>query len=201
MSLKGLLLCPLGKMRMTVPCRAHTCTHIQCYDAMLYLQMNEKKPAWQCPVCDRPALFQDLFVDGLWLEILEQAPSKCEQVEFLEDGSWKPLGDGTDTRKAASSVDDDADAGAKRKRHGSSSSQQSQEQANASKKAKECDVITIDSDDDEDFTPAAAPPSQARQTPSAHQSRVEVLEELDDLARNVPFFGFNQVTICDVQEE
>lgn len=41
-SLKVSLLCPLGKMRMTVPVRPITCTHMQCFDAMLFLQMNEK---------------------------------------------------------------------------------------------------------------------------------------------------------------
>ncbi|CDQ92842.1 unnamed protein product, partial [Oncorhynchus mykiss] len=43
-SLRVSLMCPLGKMRLTVPCRAVTCSHLQCFDAALYLQMNEKKP-------------------------------------------------------------------------------------------------------------------------------------------------------------
>lgn len=38
------LICPLGKMRMSTPCRASTCMHLQCFDASLYLQMNERKP-------------------------------------------------------------------------------------------------------------------------------------------------------------
>ena len=54
----------LGKMRMTVPCRASTCNHLQCYDATTYLMMNEKKPTWLCPVCDRPAEFGKLAIDG-----------------------------------------------------------------------------------------------------------------------------------------
>jgi hypothetical protein len=43
-SCKVTLACPLGKMRMNLPCRATTCDHLQCFDAALYLQMNEKKP-------------------------------------------------------------------------------------------------------------------------------------------------------------
>lgn len=62
MSLKGSLLCPLGKMKLKNPCRAITCQHVQCFDALTFLQMNEKRAAWQCPVCDRPALFKDLFI-------------------------------------------------------------------------------------------------------------------------------------------
>ena len=42
-SCKVSLACPLGMMRMTTPCRASTCDHLQCFDAALYLQMNERK--------------------------------------------------------------------------------------------------------------------------------------------------------------
>ncbi|XP_015235393.1 PREDICTED: E3 SUMO-protein ligase PIAS2-like [Cyprinodon variegatus] len=54
----------LGKMRLTVPCRAVTCSHLQCFDAALYLQMNEKKPTWICPVCDKKAAYENLIIDG-----------------------------------------------------------------------------------------------------------------------------------------
>ena len=45
---------------MTLPCRASTCDHLQCFDADLYLKMNEKKPKWVCPVCNKPAYFEHL---------------------------------------------------------------------------------------------------------------------------------------------
>lgn len=54
----------LGKMRLSVPCRAVTCSHLQCFDAALYLQMNEKKPTWICPVCDKKAAYESLIIDG-----------------------------------------------------------------------------------------------------------------------------------------
>ena len=38
-SCKVSLACPLGKMRMKIPCRASTCDHLQCFDASLYLQV------------------------------------------------------------------------------------------------------------------------------------------------------------------
>jgi len=63
-SLRVSLLCPLGKMRMTHPCRSTSCTHLQCFDAGIYLQMNEKKARWVCPVCDKPAPLSDLVIDG-----------------------------------------------------------------------------------------------------------------------------------------
>ncbi len=54
----------LGKMRMTVPSRATTCNHLQCFDVQMFLQMNEKKPTWTCPVCDKAAEFSKLIIDG-----------------------------------------------------------------------------------------------------------------------------------------
>lgn len=62
--LKVSLNCPLGKMKMSLPCRASTCSHLQCFDASLYLQMNERKPTWNCPVCDKAAIFDNLVIDG-----------------------------------------------------------------------------------------------------------------------------------------
>lgn len=44
--------------------RASTCLHLQCFDASLFLQMNERKPTWNCPVCDKPALYETLVIDG-----------------------------------------------------------------------------------------------------------------------------------------
>ncbi|XP_055648579.1 E3 SUMO-protein ligase PIAS2-like isoform X5 [Falco peregrinus] len=80
----------LGKMRMTIPCRAVTCTHLQCFDAALYLQMNEKKPTWICPVCDKKAAYESLILDGLFMEILNEC-SDVDEIKFQEDGSWCPM--------------------------------------------------------------------------------------------------------------
>jgi hypothetical protein len=63
-SLRASLLCPLGKMRITLPCRGILCNHLQCFDGILYIQMNEKKSSWICPVCDQQLPFDNLIVDG-----------------------------------------------------------------------------------------------------------------------------------------
>ncbi|XP_070599707.1 E3 SUMO-protein ligase PIAS2 isoform X1 [Erythrolamprus reginae] len=89
-SLRVSLMCPLGKMRLTIPCRAGTCTHLQCFDAALYLQMNEKKPTWICPVCDKKATYENLILDGLFMEILNEC-SDVDEIKFQEDGSWCPM--------------------------------------------------------------------------------------------------------------
>ncbi|XP_065509616.1 E3 SUMO-protein ligase PIAS3 isoform X3 [Caloenas nicobarica] len=89
-SLRVSLMCPLGKMRLAVPCRAATCSHLQCFDAALYLQMNEKKPTWTCPVCDQRAPYDTLIIDGLFMEILNSC-TDCDEIQFMEDGSWCPM--------------------------------------------------------------------------------------------------------------
>ncbi|XP_069508898.1 E3 SUMO-protein ligase PIAS3 isoform X2 [Ambystoma mexicanum] len=89
-SLRVSLMCPLGKMRLTVPCRAITCSHLQCFDAALYLQMNEKKPTWTCPVCDKKAPYDTLIIDGLFMEILNSC-TDYDEIQFMEDGSWCPM--------------------------------------------------------------------------------------------------------------
>ncbi|XP_027953983.1 E3 SUMO-protein ligase PIAS2 isoform X2 [Eumetopias jubatus] len=89
-SLRVSLMCPLGKMRLTIPCRAVTCTHLQCFDAALYLQMNEKKPTWICPVCDKKAAYESLILDGLFMEILNDC-SDVDEIKFQEDGTWCPM--------------------------------------------------------------------------------------------------------------
>ncbi|KAI1286347.1 E3 SUMO-protein ligase PIAS1 [Halotydeus destructor] len=150
MSLKGSLLCPLGKMRLQFPCRASTCQHIQCFDGLLYLQMNEKRAAWTCPVCDKIAHYADLFLDGMFLDILDKVPSKCEQVEFTADGDWKPLGDEVHVKKEKKTeasahdvetiVEDDSDGDV---------TSPSKKRKIDKKPAVE-DIICLSSDDDED---------------------------------------------------
>ncbi|KAK5907455.1 E3 SUMO-protein ligase PIAS4-A [Pseudochaenichthys georgianus] len=87
------LICPLVKMRLGVPSRVLTCAHLQCFDAVFFLQMNEKKPTWTCPVCDKPAPFELLTIDGLLAEILKETSEDIEEIEYLTDGSWLPISD------------------------------------------------------------------------------------------------------------
>uniref|UniRef100_A0A336M5L0 CSON004391 protein n=1 Tax=Culicoides sonorensis TaxID=179676 RepID=A0A336M5L0_CULSO len=88
--LKVSLICPLGKMRMTTPCRASTCNHLQCFDASLYLLMNEKKPTWNCPVCDKKAFYENLVIDGYFQQVLESSFLALEdsEIQLHSDGSW-----------------------------------------------------------------------------------------------------------------
>ncbi|XP_075980959.1 E3 SUMO-protein ligase Su(var)2-10 isoform X2 [Anticarsia gemmatalis] len=89
-SLRVSLMCPLGKMRMSCPCRPANCPHLQCFDASLFLQMNERKPTWLCPVCDRPAPYDSLVVDGYFQEVLTSTrlSTDCNEIQLHADGNW-----------------------------------------------------------------------------------------------------------------
>lgn len=88
--LKVSLICPLGKMKMSIPCRASTCSHLQCFDASLFLQMNERKPTWNCPVCDKPAVYGTLVIDGYFQDVLASplVTSDDTEIQLHKDGSW-----------------------------------------------------------------------------------------------------------------
>ena len=55
--------------------------------------MNERKPTWNCPVCDSKANYNDLLIDGYFLEVLESKDLPEEENEIIleQDGSWKPV--------------------------------------------------------------------------------------------------------------
>ncbi len=50
-------------MRLVTPCRGLSCTHIQCFDATSYLQLQEQGPQWLCPICNKSVPFGQLAVD------------------------------------------------------------------------------------------------------------------------------------------
>jgi len=109
-NLKVTVACPLGMMRLTTPCRPSTCDHLQCFDASLFLQMNERKPTWKCPVCESPALYDSLMVDGYFLDVIKskELPEDENEIILNQDGSWKPVPkEETDGAKKGEESDDD----------------------------------------------------------------------------------------------
>ncbi|KAL1007661.1 hypothetical protein UPYG_G00089810 [Umbra pygmaea] len=155
-SLRVSLLCPLGKMRLLIPCRALTCSHLQCFDATLYIQMNEKKPTWVCPVCDKKAPYEHLIIDGLFMEILNSCVD-CDEIQFKEDGSWAPMR----TKKEVQEVSyNNGVEGSHRAGPGEQRSSSSHNGSGSSKVKVEVIDLTLDSssEEDEDDQP---PPKRA----------------------------------------
>lgn len=111
-TLKVSIQCPLSRMRISTPCRPTTCSHVQVFDAMMFLQMNERKATWVCPVCDGNAHFDVLSLDGYFQEVVNAAAPDVSDINLSEDGSWEPFkpgkkdssrgGDGGSSSKASS---------------------------------------------------------------------------------------------------
>jgi hypothetical protein len=149
-SCKVTLACPLGKMRMTFPCRASTCDHLQCFDAQLYLMMNEKKPKWVCPVCNKAAYYENLLIDGYFSEVLnsKKLPRGEHEIVLQNDASWDPL--------VIPKKKDENDAKVKQENESSESDEDSnnkkedeKEDKKDQKETKKEKVETLDLDDDE----------------------------------------------------
>ena len=89
------LKCPLGKKRITTPCRPNKCDHVQCFDLEAYLAMHQsiqrtsKMSKWDCPICPSKDVFDDLSVDMYFVEILNFCKAKSvDIIELNSDGSW-----------------------------------------------------------------------------------------------------------------
>ncbi|CAN7983922.1 unnamed protein product [Ixodes hexagonus] len=79
--------------RMRVPCRGARCEHVQTFDAMAYLELNEGtlRPTWRCPVCDRSVKVEELKIDLFILELLHRLLPSCGAIELLADGRYEPV--------------------------------------------------------------------------------------------------------------
>lgn len=84
------LLDPLTRRRLKIPARGTYCTHLQCFDAIQFLEMNERKHKWTCPLCNIKVKFADIEIDSFYLDILNSPnlSEKCSQVILSQDGSW-----------------------------------------------------------------------------------------------------------------
>ncbi|KAF9909203.1 SUMO ligase siz1 [Linnemannia zychae] len=86
------LKCPLSVQRIEVPCRSSKCTHLQCFDAYTFLSINQRVHRWVCPVCNRAMdSWEEIIVDGYYLDILESTPKNLDNVNISPDGKWVVL--------------------------------------------------------------------------------------------------------------
>uniref|UniRef100_A0A671SPC2 Protein inhibitor of activated STAT, 1b n=1 Tax=Sinocyclocheilus anshuiensis TaxID=1608454 RepID=A0A671SPC2_9TELE len=182
-SLRVSLLCPLGKMRLMIPCRALTCSHLQCFDATLYIQMNEKKPTWVCPVCDKKAPFEHLIIDGLFMEILSSCVD-CDEIQFKEDGNWAPMRSKKVVQEVSASsngIEDSCRSVMSDHRNSSSHSSSS-----SSKKVEVIDLTLDSSSDEEDNdepSPKRACPSLSPTSPPVNKGVLNLHHQASPLAR------------------
>ena len=64
--------------------------------------MNDKRSEWYCPLCDKPAKYENLFVDCFFADILNK--SKQDKIQFLTPEDWV---DCCDAKKSVNQIADD----------------------------------------------------------------------------------------------
>lgn len=82
------LKCPLTYSRMKFPAKSIYCQHIQCFDCLSFLQLQEQIPTWTCPICSRKVELEELAISDYYLEILLKVNDDVESVTLQPDGSW-----------------------------------------------------------------------------------------------------------------
>lgn len=82
------LKCPLTYSRMKFPAKSIYCQHIQCFDCLSFLQLQEQIPTWTCPICSRGVELEELAISDYYLEILLKVNDEVESVTLNPDGSW-----------------------------------------------------------------------------------------------------------------
>jgi len=81
---------PLTNLRMKLPARGVGCIHLQCFDAIEFLRMNEQKQTWLCPICQKPVKFENLEIDEYFFNVV-QSPNlseECKNIILSKDGTW-----------------------------------------------------------------------------------------------------------------
>jgi hypothetical protein len=76
------LICPITQSLIVVPAKSAYCSHLTSFDLKAFLQMNERRLQWTCPLCKKSASFESLRVDERLQTILSNVPSNCSTVEI-----------------------------------------------------------------------------------------------------------------------
>jgi E3 SUMO-protein ligase PIAS1 len=76
------LICPITQSLIAVPAKSSYCSHLTCFDLKAFLQMNERRLQWTCPICKKSASFESLRVDECLQKILCNVPPNCSTVEI-----------------------------------------------------------------------------------------------------------------------
>jgi hypothetical protein len=85
------LICPITQALIHLPVKSSYCLHLACFDLRSFLQMNEKRVQWTCPICKKSAAYETLHVDKRLQSILLNVPPNCSTVEI--DSSKNALSD------------------------------------------------------------------------------------------------------------
>lgn len=147
---------PVMYTRINTPIRSLRCSHVDCFDAAVYIELQRQATTWKCPICNKKISWDSLAVDDYFAEILKTADQDVDQVNVMPDGTWNV--------RSRDMPDDDSDSDDER----------------ASKKPKKViEVIDLVSDDEE-FEPAQ-PTTSLPVTPTPQQPPQNAVSNTADL--------------------
>ncbi|CAO0801892.1 unnamed protein product [Mucor circinelloides] len=133
---------PLAFTRIITPIRSKACKHLQCFDANIFLTMNEQTPTWSCPVCYRRIdNWEDLFVDEYFMEMLQNTPKHIDSVRVESNGHITIIDENPDL------ADEESE----------------EEEVIEKNEEKEITTILLDDDDDEVDEASKAPEPDTQQ--------------------------------------
>ena len=82
-----------SKTRLKLPCFGTGCSHLTFFCGATYLELNERRDNWSCPVCRKTIGLDDIRVDGLLKQILKETKETVTLVRFDRHGNWKVVDD------------------------------------------------------------------------------------------------------------
>ena len=86
-SLKDLLL----QDRIKLAVKGRHCSHLPCFDLSTFLELSQQSGVWQCPICHRGVLWDDVVVDAEMNAVLSEVDEECMQIRVQPDGSYEPI--------------------------------------------------------------------------------------------------------------
>ena len=86
-SLKDLLL----QDRIKLAVKGRHCSHLPCFDLSTFLELSQQSGVWQCPICHKGVLWDDVVVDAEMNAVLGEVDEECMQIRVKPDGSYEPI--------------------------------------------------------------------------------------------------------------
>lgn len=99
---------PVSFIRMKIPARAKSCTHLECFDLETYFDLQKQGPSWVCPLCNKQISYSNIAVNEYMEEIIEStADLGIDEVEIEPNGTWSIPSDQMKRRDETDSDEED----------------------------------------------------------------------------------------------
>lgn len=174
------LRCPITYARMKYPMKSTVCDHVQCFDGLSFLQMQERIPSWICPVCSAQLDQNTLAISNYMTEIIDNTHEDVDTVNLNFDGSWE----------VKKEEEDEQPPQKQQQKSPSSAPAQASSEPPAASVDDAIEIVSIDSESDEEEVPQP-PPLHSPEEPSAQPQSAQSSPSTQDaqpasLAQNAP---------------